>query len=164
MAVFAALVVAWLVATSLLFVWPGEDSPAHANAVVVLSGAHSERLDKGLVLMRRGVAPVLMISNGRQHELRIDGSKSPATIDFYKKGETTPYGTGIIKRDGNNLVLIYDWGGARATSFDNPPAGYWELTLRHGKEVVVDPEDNELKAQRFLRGQPTEGETSVGIG
>ena len=60
-----ALVVAWLAATAVLFVWPHEDSPAHADAVVVLSGSRTSRLDKALTLMRRGVAPVLVISDGR---------------------------------------------------------------------------------------------------
>ena len=58
------LVAAWLVATALLFVWPRESSPKHANAVVVLSGSRTGRLDKGLALMRRRVAPVLVVSDG----------------------------------------------------------------------------------------------------
>lgn len=60
-----ALVAAWLVATALLFVWPGEDAPKHADAVVVLSGSRTGRLDKGLALVRRRVAPVLVVSDGR---------------------------------------------------------------------------------------------------
>ena len=43
--------------------FPPEDNPRHADAVVVLSGSH-DRLPKGLELVRRGVAPVLVISDG----------------------------------------------------------------------------------------------------
>jgi uncharacterized SAM-binding protein YcdF (DUF218 family) len=46
-----------------LFVVPAEDNPRHADVVVVLSGSH-DRLPKGLELMRRGIAPVLVISDG----------------------------------------------------------------------------------------------------
>src|SRR2546423_6724742 len=58
------LVVAWLAATAVLFLWPREDSPARASAVVVLSGGRKPRLEKALALMRRHVAPVLVISDG----------------------------------------------------------------------------------------------------
>ena len=60
------LVVLWLVAVAAIFVWPPGDSgaPAHANAVVVLSGGRDGRLDPALKLVRRGVAPVLAISGG----------------------------------------------------------------------------------------------------
>ena len=47
----------------MLFVFPPEDNPRHADVVVVLSGSH-DRLPEGLELMRRGVAPVLVISDG----------------------------------------------------------------------------------------------------
>ena len=50
-------------ATAVLFVFPREDNPRRADLVVVLSGSH-DRLPKGLELVRRGVAPVLVISDG----------------------------------------------------------------------------------------------------
>lgn len=50
-------------ATAALFVFPPEDHPRRADVVVVLSGSH-DRLPEGLELMRRGVAPVLVISDG----------------------------------------------------------------------------------------------------
>jgi len=62
--VLAALAAAWLVACVFLFVWPRADAPpAHADAVVVLSGGLNSRLDPALALVRRGVAPVLAISS-----------------------------------------------------------------------------------------------------
>jgi len=61
--VIAGLVLAWLVACLVLFVWPPFESsaPAHASVVVVLSG-DKRRLPPALALIRRGVAPVLAIS------------------------------------------------------------------------------------------------------
>jgi uncharacterized SAM-binding protein YcdF (DUF218 family) len=61
--VAAALVVAWLAACLVLFVWPPAESsaPAQADVVVVLSGS-KRRLPPALALIRRGVAPVLALS------------------------------------------------------------------------------------------------------
>ena len=62
--VLAAPATAWLVACVFLFIWPRADAPpAHADAVVVLSGGLNRRLDPALALVRRGVAPVLAISS-----------------------------------------------------------------------------------------------------
>jgi uncharacterized SAM-binding protein YcdF (DUF218 family) len=62
-----ALLAAWVVACLVLFVWSpwAQSAPAHADAVVVLSGEHS-RLPPALALIRRGVAPVLAISSVRE--------------------------------------------------------------------------------------------------
>ena len=46
-----------------LFLWPREDAPKRADAVVVLAGSRGPRLEKGLELMRERVAPVLVISD-----------------------------------------------------------------------------------------------------
>jgi uncharacterized SAM-binding protein YcdF (DUF218 family) len=61
---FSILVAAWLVACLVLFVWPPAESsaPAHADAVVVLSGS-KRRLPPALALIRRGVAPILALSS-----------------------------------------------------------------------------------------------------
>jgi uncharacterized SAM-binding protein YcdF (DUF218 family) len=58
---------AWLIACAFLFVWPHTDPvPRKADAVVVLSGGRDSRLDPALALVRRGVAPLLVISSPRQ--------------------------------------------------------------------------------------------------
>ena len=44
------------------FVWPTGDSVKRADAVMVLSGDHGERLAKGLSLMEEGVAPTLVLN------------------------------------------------------------------------------------------------------
>ena len=62
--VLGVLAVAWVAATLRLVFVPVEDDSGKADAVVVLSGSKHERLDRGLELMREGVAPVLVISGG----------------------------------------------------------------------------------------------------
>ena len=62
--VLGVLVVAWVLATLRLVFFPAEDAPGRADAVVVLSGSKGERLDGALKLMRKDVAPVLVISGG----------------------------------------------------------------------------------------------------
>lgn len=64
-AVVASLLAIGVVAVNLrLFVFPASSTPGHADAVVVLAGGNGERLDRGLALVRRGVAPNLVVSNG----------------------------------------------------------------------------------------------------
>jgi uncharacterized SAM-binding protein YcdF (DUF218 family) len=56
---------AFAAATAYLFVYPDADPvPLQADAIVVLSGGQ-HRLDEGVRLWRRGVAPTLAISDGR---------------------------------------------------------------------------------------------------
>jgi uncharacterized SAM-binding protein YcdF (DUF218 family) len=57
--------IAWLAVCASLFVWPHEDAPRRADAVVVLAGGRKFRLEKGLELIRRNVAGTLVISDGR---------------------------------------------------------------------------------------------------
>jgi uncharacterized SAM-binding protein YcdF (DUF218 family) len=47
-----------------LFVFPATDEPGRADAVVVFAGGDGERQAEGLRLVRQGVAPVLVISDG----------------------------------------------------------------------------------------------------
>jgi uncharacterized SAM-binding protein YcdF (DUF218 family) len=57
------VVVAWAAAVARFVLWPVQDSPRRADAVVVLAGDHL-RLGKALELMARRVAPTLVISDG----------------------------------------------------------------------------------------------------
>ena len=59
----AALVAAWLLAATVLFVWPHDDGPltGTADAVVSLSGS-ATRFPVAARLVREGVAPVLVVS------------------------------------------------------------------------------------------------------
>jgi uncharacterized SAM-binding protein YcdF (DUF218 family) len=58
------LVAAWAAVVARFVLWPVQDSPRRADAVVVLAGDHL-RLGKALELMTRRVAPTLVISDGR---------------------------------------------------------------------------------------------------
>lgn len=60
----ALLFVIWLVACWFLFLHPHSDTPRRADVVMVLSGDTKYRVPKGLELMRAGVAPTLVVSDG----------------------------------------------------------------------------------------------------
>ena len=58
------LLAGWTIAAAVLFVWPPREQAAPADAVVVLAGGRGPRLARGLELVRRGLAPTLVISDG----------------------------------------------------------------------------------------------------
>ncbi len=58
------LALAWSIAAAVLFVWPPRQGTDGADALVVLAGGRGPRLARGLALVRRGVAPVLVVSDG----------------------------------------------------------------------------------------------------
>lgn len=61
--VLIALVLAFVGLSARLFVYPETASPKKADVVIVLAGARNPRLHKGLELMRKKVAPTLVISD-----------------------------------------------------------------------------------------------------
>jgi uncharacterized SAM-binding protein YcdF (DUF218 family) len=112
--VLAALVAAWLVACLVLFVWPpGETgAPKHADVVVVLSG-DKRRLEPGLELIRRGVAPVLAISTvGRTRhwvaaeQLCTAGRYRGARVLCF---DAVPYSTQGEARTMRGIVRSHRW-------------------------------------------------------
>ncbi len=113
---FLMLVGLWLVAVSLLFVWPqaNETPPAHADAVVVLSGGGNGRLDPALSLVERGIAPVLAISSAfrdprwrKAHRLCTDkdGSHPFRVLCF----QAIPYSTRGEAETVGRLARTYGW-------------------------------------------------------
>jgi uncharacterized SAM-binding protein YcdF (DUF218 family) len=54
----------WLALALYLFVWPSQDHPRHAAAIIVLAGDGARRFPTALALARAGVAPVLVVSEG----------------------------------------------------------------------------------------------------
>lgn len=113
--VLTLLVGAWLVACAVLFVWPSAaSSPAHADAVVVLSGGRDSRLDPALVLMRRGVAPVLVISSPAQDPRWRTARRmcrAPAHAYSFRVEcfEATPYSTQGEARAIARLAREHGW-------------------------------------------------------
>jgi uncharacterized SAM-binding protein YcdF (DUF218 family) len=89
------LLVAWIVATMRLLFIPTEDDVVKADAVVVLAGSKHERLDRGLELVRQGVAPVLVISDGfdprqpRANRLCQDGGEGFSVACFTPDPDST---------------------------------------------------------------------------
>jgi uncharacterized SAM-binding protein YcdF (DUF218 family) len=63
-ALVVLVAVALVALTYPLFVFPSTDEPGRADAVVVFAGGDGERQEEGLRLVREGVAPVLVISDG----------------------------------------------------------------------------------------------------
>lgn len=113
--VLAALVVVWLVACAVLFVWPSAaSSPRRADAVVVLSGGRDSRLNPALALMRRRVAPVLVISSPAQDpKWRSAGRICRAPAHAYPFRvlcfEATPFSTRGEARAIARLARAHNW-------------------------------------------------------
>lgn len=64
-AAVAWLVVVFLTATAVWFVWPSSSAPAHAGAILVLNGNDNRyRAELGIRLAEQKVAPVLLYSEG----------------------------------------------------------------------------------------------------
>lgn len=96
----------------MLFVFPSTDPPGRADAVVVLSGGRNSRLDPALKLMRRGVAPVLVISGAgldedwlKAHRLCADGAPGFRVVCFDPK----PYSTRGEARAITRLARARGW-------------------------------------------------------
>jgi uncharacterized SAM-binding protein YcdF (DUF218 family) len=111
----AFLVIVWLAWSAVLFIWPRENKPGKASAVIVLSGARDTRLAEGLELMRAGAAPTLIISDGRakgwaQANRLCKGKAKFAVVCFRPKpystqGEAETFGR-LAKRRGWGSVVV----------------------------------------------------------
>jgi uncharacterized SAM-binding protein YcdF (DUF218 family) len=96
--VLVALVAVWVAASLVFFTWSpwASGGPGHADAVVVLSGAH-DRLPRALTLIDRGVASVLAISSVA-HTPRWRAAKRLCAARRYRSAsvvcfEANPYST-----------------------------------------------------------------------
>ena len=115
--VLGVLLVAWIVATVRIVFVPTEDDPGKADAVVVLAGSKHERLDRGLELVRDGVAPTLVISDGfdprqpRANRLCSDGGDGFDVACFTPdpdstRGEARAVGELARKRGWQRVLLV----------------------------------------------------------
>jgi uncharacterized SAM-binding protein YcdF (DUF218 family) len=138
------LVAAWVVLCLVFFTWSpwSTDSPAKADAVVVLSGA-KERLPPALALIRQGVAPVLAIS----------------TVSRTRHWKL-----------GRSLCRAGRYAGARVVCFDAVPystIGEANAARRHGwaRIVVVTSRFHVTRAHMlFRRCDPRAHVDVVGVG
>ncbi|GAA3296759.1 YdcF family protein [Arthrobacter citreus] len=90
--VSAALI--WLFAATMLFYYPQVQTPAKADAIVVLAGAASERLPVGRDLSYQGYADDLVLSTtdtpgNRITDMYCDYISSPAVTCFFPEPLTT---------------------------------------------------------------------------
>lgn len=103
------LVVGVVVANLMLFVWPSTSTLQRADAVVALAGGDGERLDRGLELVREGVAPTLVASTGPN---RLCGTKQAFEVVCFlpspetTRGEAEAIGRMARERGWTSIVLV----------------------------------------------------------
>jgi len=108
--VVAVVLLAAAVAVNLrLFVWPSTDEVEPADAVVVLAGGDGERLERGLELVREGVAPTLALSFGPD---RLCGEPQPFDVLCFTpspentRGEAETIARIASEQGWSNVVLV----------------------------------------------------------
>jgi uncharacterized protein (TIGR03067 family) len=62
--------------------------------------------------------------------IEINPQKKPVTLDLFHENEKTPRIQGILRREGEELHLLYNWDRERPKSFHPPTPGYLLLVLR----------------------------------
>lgn len=94
--------------TARLFVWPPQSTPRHSDAVVVLAGDHGERLARGLILMRQGLAPTLVLAGNPDSAQARDlcSSREPFEVVCLP---LTPDGTRYEARAAGRLAADRGW-------------------------------------------------------
>jgi uncharacterized SAM-binding protein YcdF (DUF218 family) len=109
-AVGACLLIVALTAANLaLFVWPSSGTLRHADAVVVLAGGDGERLDRGLELVREGLATTLVVSTGPPQ--LCETTQLFDVVCFHPspdstRGEAEAIGRIASERGWNRIVLV----------------------------------------------------------
>ncbi|HTJ77078.1 MAG TPA: ElyC/SanA/YdcF family protein [Acidimicrobiales bacterium] len=149
----AVALVATLVAgvNARLFVFPPSDTPAWADAVVMLSGDHGERLPRALALMRAGVARTLVHDGEPDSAEAKELCQKPQTFEVVclhpepdnTGAEAVALGRLALNRDWKTLVVVTSTQHAaragllfrRCVSADihmvpARPAFAWRLTAR----------------------------------
>ena len=70
------------------------------------------------------------VKSSPRYDLVIDGSRSPATIDFVRPGQKQVWMAGIVRFKNDKLEVLYQpHAKERPRSFENPPAGFYLFTL-----------------------------------
>jgi uncharacterized SAM-binding protein YcdF (DUF218 family) len=105
------VIVVFLVASSVLFVWPATDQPRHVDAILILEGDNeAARESTAISLAKRGYAPVLLFSQGNP-----DGPACPrvprvSVVCFVPNPEQTigeiRYATAYARRRGWQSLLV----------------------------------------------------------
>lgn len=104
------LVLAYVAVAVYLFVWPHDQKPAHADAVVVLAGT-DERLPVGQRLVREGYAPLLVVSLSKpparvQLEACAHGALCFRAHPFSTRGEARAIGRLATSRHWRTVDVV----------------------------------------------------------
>jgi hypothetical protein len=106
-AVVGTLLAIWIAGVLVLFVFHHGDRPAHADAIVVLSGA-KERLPVGLRLFDRGYAPNLVVSR-TPHPKRLERQVCAKPRRGVTCAQAVPYSTQGEARLIARLARQHHW-------------------------------------------------------
>jgi uncharacterized protein (TIGR03067 family) len=76
--------------------------------------------------------------NGQMHEntsyrIAVDPAKKPCAIDFRYLTGPAAIALGIIRRQGEEVEVLWYPTTRRPSSFDDPPLNHWIITLRRGQ-------------------------------
>jgi uncharacterized SAM-binding protein YcdF (DUF218 family) len=111
------LVLGWSVGAAVLFVWPPRGSDGFADAAVVLAGGRGPRLSEGLTLVRKGAAPVLVVSDGwsptwPEANRLCAGRRAPVPVvcfhpdPYSTRGEAEAFSRLAAKRGWRSVVVV----------------------------------------------------------
>ena len=111
------LALGWAIAAAALFVWPPGRPAGHADAAVVLSGGRGPRLARGIELVRRGVAPVLVVSDGwsptwPEANRLCAGRRAPVRVvcfhpePYSTRGEAEAFARLAARREWRSVVVV----------------------------------------------------------
>jgi uncharacterized SAM-binding protein YcdF (DUF218 family) len=111
------LVLGWVVAAAVLFVWPPRGSDGRADAAVVLAGGRGPRLSDGLALVRKGIAPVLVVSDGwsptwPEANRLCAGRRAPVPVvcfhpdPYSTRGEAEAFARLAAKRGWRSVIVV----------------------------------------------------------
>ena len=108
------VVTVWALVTALLFMWPRSSDPRRADAVVVPSGDHGERLAAAMRLIGEGVAPTLVIDGAPDFAEVIRLCREPQTFEVIclrphpdnTRGEARAAGELAEQRGWTSVVLV----------------------------------------------------------
>jgi len=110
-------VLGWAIAAAVLFVWPPRGSNGRADAAVVLAGGRGPRLSEGLTLVRKGIAPVLVVSDGwsptwPEANRLCAGRRAPVPVvcfhpaPYSTRGEAEAFSRLAAKRGWQSVVVV----------------------------------------------------------
>jgi uncharacterized SAM-binding protein YcdF (DUF218 family) len=144
-------VVAWLATALVLFVAPHHDPPVRADAVVVLAGTE-QRLPLGLELMRKGYAPLLVVSEPTMQSAqyrRVCGGETRFRVVCFR---ASPYSTRGEAREIGRLARARGWHTVDVvtSSFHDFRAGLLVRRCYSGRLRMIGAPQTEWKLPLYL--------------